>query len=107
MKKRKKLNKKELLEILVLQSKKIDELEASLNETRNKLESKQIIISKSGSIAEASLKLNKVFETAENSANQYLDNIKRIEKEQIEICEKLKKEYKKIEQKRKKQATSK
>lgn len=76
----KKLSKKDLLELLVMQSKKIDELEEKLNKAEELLNSKQILISECGSIAEASLKLNKIFEVAQESANQYLENIKRIEK---------------------------
>ena len=37
-------------------------------------------INEAGSIAEASLKLNKIFETAQAVADQYIDNIKRLEK---------------------------
>lgn len=77
----KRMSRKDLLEILVLQSKKIDELTKELNKTKELLTTKQIIISESGSIAEASLKLNNIFETAQLAANQYLENIKRIEKE--------------------------
>lgn len=76
----KKLSKKDLLELLVMQSKKIDELDEKLNTTQELLNSKQILISECGSIAEAALKLNKIFEVAQESANQYLENIKRIEK---------------------------
>lgn len=80
----KRMSKKDLLEILVMQSKKIDELENELNKTKETLENKQILINESGSIAEASLKLNKIFEAAQASADQYLANIKRIEKEYSE-----------------------
>ena len=73
----KRRNKKELLEILVLQSKRIDELEKELEETKELLDSKLILINESGSIAEAALKLNEVFEKAEEAANQYLENVKR------------------------------
>jgi len=89
----KKMSRRDLLEILVLQSKRIDELEKELYKTKKLLETKQIMISKTGSIAEASLKLNKVFETAQQAADQYLENIKEIQKEQEKIRIKLDKEY--------------
>ena len=73
----KKKSRRELLEILVLQSKKIDELENELADAIRNLNDKQIIIKESGSIAEASLKLNKIFEIAQSAADQYLDNVKR------------------------------
>lgn len=77
----KKMSRKDLLEILLMQSKRIDELEEKLKETNELLESKKISISKVGSIAEAALVLNKVFEKVEESAKQYLDNIKMLEEE--------------------------
>lgn len=88
-----KMSRRDLLEILVLQSQKIDELEEELKRAKELLESKQIMISETGSIAEASLKLNKVFETAQQAADQYLENIIKIQKEQEKIRIKLDKEY--------------
>lgn len=76
----KKMSRKELLELLVFVSKKNDELQKELDETKEQLNNKQINIKESGSIAEAALKLNNIFETAQKAANQYLENIKRIEK---------------------------
>lgn len=75
--KKKSMNKKELLEVLVLQIKKIEELEGELKKTQELLDSKMILINEAGSIAEASLKLNKVFEVAQEAANQYLENVKK------------------------------
>lgn len=76
----KRMSRKELLELLVLQSKKIEELNDELKRVNGLLKDREIIISTSGSIAEAALKLNKVFETAQLAADQYLDNIKGIRK---------------------------
>lgn len=75
-----KMNRKELLELLMIQSKKIDGLEEELDKVNKLLDSKKIILKEAGSIADASLKLNKVFEVAQQAADQYLDNIKRISK---------------------------
>lgn len=75
--KKKSMNKKELLEVLVLQNRKIEELEGELKKTQELLDSKMILINEAGSIAEASLKLNKIFEVAQEAANQYLENVKK------------------------------
>ena len=72
-----KLKKSELLEIMLAQSKEIDSLRAQLEETNAKLKSKKIAIKESGSIAEASLKLTKVFEEAQKAADLYVENVKR------------------------------
>lgn len=70
------LSRKELLELLIEQSKEIEKLRAELEESRKQLEEKEIKIAKAGSIAEASLVLNGVFEAAQSAAEQYLANIR-------------------------------
>ena len=72
----KKLNRQELLEVLLAQSKKIDRLQAQLKETKEKLAEKELMISEAGSIAEASLVLNNIFADAQKAADQYLENIR-------------------------------
>ena len=79
----KKMSRKELLELLVFMSKKNDELQKELGETKELLNSKQITINEAGSIAEAALKLNKVFEVAQKAADQYLENIRKMQKNRI------------------------
>lgn len=72
----KKMKRKDLLEILLLQNEKIKELEEKNKNLEDKLNEKEIIIKESGSIAELSLKLNKVFEAAQKAADDYLESIK-------------------------------
>ena len=74
----KKLNRQELLEVLLAQSKKIDRLQAQLKETQDQLTERELAISEAGSIAEASLVLNNVFADAQKAADQYLENIRRM-----------------------------
>jgi len=97
----KKMSRKDLLEILVLQSKKIDELTLELENANKVLKSRDILIKESGSIAEASLKLNKIFEIAQETADLYLDNIKKLEAE-IKEKKNKKTEKKKISNTKKK-----
>ena len=89
--KQKKLSRRELLEILVEQSKEIDRLRSSLDEAETKLNNREIIISQAGSIAAASLRLNNVFDAAQRAADQYLDSIRSMHDQleavmQNEIC---------------------
>lgn len=77
-----KLKRAELLEILVQQKKEIVRLEKQLKEAEEKLQSRDIIIQQAGSIAEASLRLNHIFEDAQNAANQYLENVRRLTAQQ-------------------------
>ena len=73
----KKLSRAELLEMLLAQSKEKQRLEEELAEARKKLEDREIRIAESGSLAEAALKLNGVFEAAQAAADQYLENIRK------------------------------
>lgn len=73
-----KLNRTELLELFLEQCRRNEALEKELNEVKAKLESKEIKIAQSGSIAEASLNLTGIFEEAQKAADLYLANIKRI-----------------------------
>ena len=77
-----KLNKSEMLEIMLAQSREIDSLREQLAEAEARLEDRRITIEKAGSLAEASLKLTKVFEEAQKAADLYLDNVKRTAGEQ-------------------------
>lgn len=88
-----KLKRVELLELLLAQAKRnekqkeqmkelaqdyekeIQRQEKELQITKEKLDNKKIIIDKAGTLAEASLQLNGVFEAAQNAAQQYLDNL--------------------------------
>lgn len=71
------LKKSELLEIMLAQSREIDSLREQLAEANARLEERRIAIEESGSIAEASLKLTKVFEEAQKAADLYVENMKR------------------------------
>lgn len=70
-----KLGRRELLEMLITQSKELNRVKQELEEASAKLSDRSIVLANSGSIAEAALKLNKVFEAAQEAANQYLENL--------------------------------
>jgi hypothetical protein len=71
------LGRRELLELLIEQSKQMEQLQEELDETKAQLASRKVDISECGSLAEAALKLSGVFEAAEEAAAIYLQNIKR------------------------------
>lgn len=73
----KKLSRRELLELLLEQTKRADELQRLLDEANQKLESRDIELNKAGSIAEAALKLNGIFQAAEAAAEQYVESVKK------------------------------
>ena len=71
-----KLSKLQLLELLAQQERELQALRKELAEKNEALANRQIQLENVGSIAEAALKLNEVFEAAEKAAAQYLYNIK-------------------------------
>ncbi|MBR5470904.1 MAG: DNA repair protein [Oscillibacter sp.] len=68
-----KLNRYQLLELLVVQTKRADELQKKLDELEERTAEQHIHLSKLGSIAEASLQLSGVFDAAQKAAGLYLD----------------------------------
>ena len=72
-----KLKRGELLEMMLAQSREIDSLRARIRELEKKLSDREIRIHESGSIAEAALKLNGIFEAAQAAADQYLENVEK------------------------------
>ena len=76
-----KLNRYQLLELILIQSEKIDELEKQLENVQKELEEQKINVENAGSIAEAALQLSGVFEAAQRAADLYLKSIK--EREEV------------------------
>ena len=69
-----KLKRKDLLTIMYRQQERIEELEEKITVLEGQLNNRELMLSDLGSIAEASLKLNGVFEAAQKAADQYIEN---------------------------------
>ena len=72
-----KLKREEINKIMLEKTEEIDDLRAKMAAAKKELKNKRIDIQRSGSIAEASLKLTKIFEEAQKAADLYLSNIKK------------------------------
>lgn len=72
----KRLSRGELLEMLLAQIKKNERLKQRLEEAQAALSDRWLAIDEAGTLAEAALKLNGVFEAADRAAQQYLENIR-------------------------------
>lgn len=83
------LNRAELLEMLVDQSRELQDLREKLAEAETALENREISITEAGSIAEASLILNGVFDAAQHACDQYIENIRQLSEKQASICARL------------------
>ena len=73
----KKLNRAQLLELLVDQSREIDRLQTALEDANKKLEKRELRMEQCGSIADASLVITEIFERAQEAADLYLAEAKR------------------------------
>ena len=73
------LSRRELLQMLLEQTSEVERLQAELDKTCAELNDRAIMLESCGNIAEASLKINRVFEAAQQAAEQYLANVRRID----------------------------
>lgn len=76
------MNRRELLELLIALEQENEALKEQVRRQEEQLQSREIEISEFGSLAEAALALNQVFESADRAAAQYLENIKRRSEQQ-------------------------
>ena len=84
------LGRAELIEIVYEQQKRLEQAEARVAELQESLGKRDLDISSAGSIADAALKVNHVFEAAQAAADQYLGSIKAATdgvKERLELAE--------------------
>lgn len=72
----KKLSREDLVEILLDLSRENDQLRAELAQARKELQDRAIKIENAGTLAEAVLAVNGVFEAAQAAADQYLEAVR-------------------------------
>ena len=76
-----KLRRSELLELLLEVTKENERLKKRLAVYEEVVHDKEIAIKESGSIAEAAIKISGVLEAAQDAADLYLENIRKLEQE--------------------------
>ena len=77
----KRLNRAQLIEIIYQLQLEIDKLNEEKQALENELEDKRLRLQSAGNIAEAALEINDCFRSAQNAAEQYLNEIKAIREE--------------------------
>lgn len=89
----KRLRRSDLMELLLELSRENQELRIKLQEAEEKLNDRNIMIEKSGSLAEASLRLNRIFEDAQAACEQYALNVclrcEKLEEDTKRKCEEM------------------
>lgn len=82
----KKLSRTDLIEMMLSLSRENLQLRAELEQVCQQLEDRTIRVRNAGSLAEASLALNGVFEAAQKAAEQYTLNIQQKCDERMKLC---------------------
>lgn len=77
----KKLNRYQLLELLIAQTERADQLQKRLEEAEQALKDKELKLSSLGSIAEASMHLMGIFQSAQEAADLYVNSAKKFAKD--------------------------
>lgn len=85
----KRLRRADLLEMLLELSRENDKLRQDNQELRRQLDDRTIVIEKSGSLAEAALQLNGVFEAAQEACEQYIQNIQSRSQNMQQYCQQM------------------
>ena len=77
----KRLSRAQLIEIIYQLQLQIDKLDEEKQELESELKDKRLRLQSAGNIAEAALEINNCFRSAQNAAEQYLNEIKAIREE--------------------------
>lgn len=82
------MSRSELLELLIDQMEENEKLSTELDKVKKQLQERRIIAENCGSIAEAALQLNGIFEAAEAAARQYVESVCSMADERKQLYEK-------------------
>ena len=83
------LSRRDLLELLLRARKENEALQREVERLRRESEERQLALDHLGSVAEASLELNGVFDAAQKAADQYRESAERTYREQWERAQAL------------------
>jgi hypothetical protein len=72
----KRLSKVELIEMLIAQSKRVEELEAMVADLNVRIENRALMVEQAGNLATACIQVNEVLQSAQAAADQYMENIR-------------------------------
>lgn len=72
----KKLSRTDLLRIVVRQQEQIERLEQENAKLQQQLTDRILVCERTGNIAQAALELSRIFELAQQAADQYLESVK-------------------------------
>lgn len=70
-----KMRRNELIDIIYALQEQMEQIETERDSYKKQLEDRQIRLEKAGSIADAAVALNHLFEVAQSTADQYLESV--------------------------------
>lgn len=73
----KKLNRYQLLELLVIQTERADQLQKTIEQLEKELADRELRLSELGSIAEAAIQVSGILEASQQAADLYLEAAKK------------------------------
>ena len=82
----KRMNRTELLQMMLLLAEENEQLKAQLAQVQEQLDEKNLKCEKAGSLAEAALQVNGVFEAAEKAARQYVQGVEQMYRQKDLLC---------------------
>ena len=85
----KRLSRSQLIDIIYQLQLKQNELEEENRKLKAEVGDKRIRLREAGNIAEASLAMHNVMQSAQDAANQYLEEIRAMKKETAENCNRI------------------
>lgn len=72
------LKRVDLLELLIAQTRENDRLKEELAEVKAQLAERDLVLNEAGSIAEAALRINGVYQATQAAVDQYIHSIQRL-----------------------------
>lgn len=87
----KRYSRRELLELLIVQTKENTVLSDTVKKLEAELNDRRITIEKAGTVAEAAAVLNGLYEAADKTAKQFIENARLKEEEAVRLLEYAKK----------------
>lgn len=87
-----KVGRADLRKLLQEQKQENEDLRLQLQQAQEQLQSRQLSIDQSGTLAEAALKLSGIFDAAQSACQYYTESIRTLSGRQEEICRKMEQE---------------
>lgn len=81
-----KLSRADLLQMLIDQAEELNMLREKYALAQASLSQKEVVVDEAGSLADAVCKINGIFDVAQSTAQQYLDNLKSLSYRQEVLC---------------------